>query len=394
MVLATVPFYFPGFRGGGKPVALRNLIAAMRGEFRFKVMTANHDLGDSRAYRGVRSNQWSAGDDCEAFYLDPHRDALRTMRENLARPDYDVLYLNTVFSRPFGIIPLLLRRCGAIAPAPIVIAPRGELAAGALAIKSRRKRSFLAAARALRLFDGARWQASGEQEARDIRAAVGVDAQIAVAPDVISPECKKWRPSSYRKERGRLDVIFFSRITPMKNLHLAIEALRDIKGDVTFTIAGPIDDAEYWKRCRKLMASLDANIRTDYVGPIATSEVSNCLAQHGLLLLPTAGESFGYVIFEALMAGCPVLISDRTPWRDLERSGVGWDLSLSRPDLMRAALQGCIDLDADEHSAMSQRAREFALAYMAREDSTASHAAMFRAVLGESPATRIAQMSA
>jgi glycosyltransferase involved in cell wall biosynthesis len=112
------------------------------------------------------------------------------------------------------------------------------------------------------------------------------------------------------------------------------------------------------------------------------------------LLLPTAGESFGYVIFEALAAGCPVLISDRTPWRDLDRSGVGWDLPLSRPDLIRARLQRCIDMDADEHRAMSHRAREFALAYIARENSTASHAATFRAVLGESQATSTARMSA
>jgi glycosyltransferase involved in cell wall biosynthesis len=389
VVLATVPFYFPGFKGGGKPVALRNLIGAMRGQFRFKVITANHDLGEQHPYRAVRSNRWIAGDDCETFYFDPHRGALRVMRENLARADYDVLYLNTVFSRPFGIVPLLLRRFGATTRAPIVIAPRGELAAGALAIKWYRKECFLAAARALGLFHGARWQASGEEEARDIRNAVGVDAQITSAPDVLSPESRKWRPASYHKERGRLDILFLSRITPVKNLHLAIEALRGLEGDVTFTIAGPVDDAQYWIRCQQLIASLGTRIRTDYIGPIASSEVSNCLARHGLLLLPTAGESFGYVIFEALAAGCPVLISDQTPWRDLERLGVGWDLSLRRPDLIRAALQRCVGMDADEHRAISHRAREFAVAYMAREDSTASHAAMFRTVLGEHPATRI-----
>ena len=118
VVLATVPFYFPGFKGGGKPVALRNLIVALRGEFRFKVMTANHDLGERHPYRAVRSNQWIARDDCETFYLDPHRDALPEMRENLSRTYYDVLYLNTVFSRPFGIVPLVLRRLGGIPSRP------------------------------------------------------------------------------------------------------------------------------------------------------------------------------------------------------------------------------------------------------------------------------------
>jgi glycosyltransferase involved in cell wall biosynthesis len=361
----------------------------LRGEFRFKVMTINHDLGERQSYRGVESNRWIAGEHCEAFYLDACRDALRTIREQLSSDDYDLLYLNTVFSRLFGIVPLMLRRFGAIARKPLVIAPRGEFASGALAIKSGRKKSFLAAARVLRLFDGAMWQASGAEEARDIRAAVGLGASIISTPDILAPEYRKSRPSSYRKVRGRLDILFLSRITPMKNLHLAIEALRGIEGKANFRIAGPIDDMQYWARCQKQIVSLDSHIRTEYLGPIAGSEVSNLLSRHGLLFLPTAGESFGFVILEALLAGRPVLISDRTPWRDLAQNGVGWDLPLSQLDRMREALQLCIDMDPESHHLMSVRAREFALSYIAREDSTPRHAAMFLAALGEPAAARI-----
>ena len=37
------------------------------------------------------------------------------------------------------------------------------------------------------------------------------------------------------------------------------------------------------------------------------------------------------MILEAWAAGLPVVISDRTPWRDLESQGVGWDLPLDNP---------------------------------------------------------------
>jgi len=389
VVLATVPYYLPGYKGGGKLIAVRNLVAALGDQFHFKVMTADRDLGDRNPYSRIASNHWLRGDRCEIFYLPKHRGWLGAIREQLSRTRYDLLYLNTVFSRPFGIVPLMLRRFGALARRPVVVAPRGEFAPGALAIKSARKRGFLALARTFRLFEGIVWQASEEHEARDIGAIVGLDAHVVVTSDPLSAEYRMWRPSRYCKERGRLDILFLARITPLKNLHLAIEALRGLEGDILFRIAGPIDDSQYWARCRKALASLGSHIHTDYLGPIATSDVSSCLGRHGLLFAPSAGESFGFVIFEALLAGCPVLISDRTPWRNLAEKGVGWDVPLERADLMRTILQQCVAMDARSHRAWSSRAREFALQFMARDNSAARNAALFRSVLDGHSAARL-----
>ncbi len=383
VVLTTVPFYVPGFKGGGKLVTVRNLVATLSSQFQFKVLTADHDMGDTQSYEGIPPNQWVANRNCEIFYADSRPGSLQSIREQLRQTDYDLLYLNTVFSRPFGIVPLLLRRLGLIVRRPIVIAPRGELAPGALAVKSRRKKTFLAAARGLGLFNGAMWQASGDEEAGDIRNIFGAGTRIAIAPDLLSAEYQSWRSSQYRKRPGHLDIVFLSRITPVKNLHLAIETLRGLDGSITFRIVGPIDDSQYWARCRKLIATLGSKIRIDYSGPIATSEVGNCLGRHGLFFLPTATENFGFVILEALLAGCPVLISDRTRWRDLPKKGIGWDVPLSRPDLMRATLRHCIAMDAQSHRSISNRAREFALDYLAHDDSAARNAAMFHSVLGE-----------
>jgi glycosyltransferase involved in cell wall biosynthesis len=46
------------------------------------------------------------------------------------------------------------------------------------------------------------------------------------------------------------------------------------------------------------------------------------------MLLPTLGENFGHSIIEALSAGLPVIISNRTPWKNLMVEGVGADLPL------------------------------------------------------------------
>ena len=40
------------------------------------------------------------------------------------------------------------------------------------------------------------------------------------------------------------------------------------------------------------------------------------------------GENYGHAIIESLLADVPVLITDRTPWRNLEAEGLGLDAVL------------------------------------------------------------------
>jgi len=43
-----------------------------------------------------------------------------------------------------------------------------------------------------------------------------------------------------------------------------------------------------------------------------------------LFLLPSHGENFGLSIAEALSNGVPALVTDSTPWMELNRVGAGW----------------------------------------------------------------------
>jgi glycosyltransferase involved in cell wall biosynthesis len=89
--------------------------------------------------------------------------------------------------------------------------------------------------------------------------------------------------------------------------------------------------------------------------------IPELISDHGLLFLPTQGENFGHSIIEALMAGCPVLISDRTPWRDLEQAGVGADIPLEHPERFVSFMQMMTDLDNKEFLPWSYRARAYGL---------------------------------
>ena len=103
-------------------------------------------------------------------------------------------------------------------------------------------------------------------------------------------------------------------------------------------------------------------------GEVAADEVPRALARNHVLLLPTRGENFGHVILESLLAGVPVLISDQTPWRDLERRGAGWDVPLAEPDRFRARLRALLEMDEGELERWSLGARRLGLAYTENAD--------------------------
>jgi len=135
--------------------------------------------------------------------------------------------------------------------------------------------------------------------------------------------------------------------------------LQGLSGEVSFDIYGPIEDAEYWNHCKKAIGALPSNIQVEYRGMIEHERVREVFSVHDLFLFPTLGENYGHVICEALSAGCPVMISDQTPWRNLRTKGVGWDIPLKEAEEFRAILQQCVDADGEWYSAISARAAEY-----------------------------------
>ena len=106
------------------------------------------------------------------------------------------------------------------------------------------------------------------------------------------------------------------------------------------------------------MRTLPPNINATYRGILPHNKVVQELSRHDLLFLPTLGENFGHVIVESLQAGCPVLIGEQTPWRNLEERGVGWDLPAKDFSAFREVLQHCIDMDNEEHRGMRSGAKD------------------------------------
>jgi glycosyltransferase involved in cell wall biosynthesis len=353
-------------------------------EYDFRVVTRDRDLGETRPYPGSPADSWTPIGRAEVCYLSPRNLSMRRLRTLLRATEYDAVYLNSFFSPAFTIKPLLLRRLGLVPRVPYILAPRGEFFPGALMLKGSKKRIYLDSVRALKLYRGITWQASSRYEEEYIRQWFGGRVPVIIAPNLPSVvrETEK-DPSRREKVAGRLKVVFLSRISRNKNLIGALTMLEGLRGEVHMNIYGPLEDRRYWERCRKHIDSLPRNVQVRYCGSVAHERVAGIMADHDLLLLPTQGENFGHVILEALLAGCPALISDRTPWRGLRDRGVGWDLPLEQPESFRAALQSFVEMDSRDHRTWSRRARAFGLERVQDHTVVNQHRKLFDCALTE-----------
>jgi glycosyltransferase involved in cell wall biosynthesis len=349
-VLVVTNHFLPGYRAGGPVRALANTIERLRHEIDFFVVTRDHDT-DGRPYHDVESRRWNVRDAATVYYAP--RLTLRVLRGCVRDSGCDVIWLNSFFARA-SLRLLAARRTGRI-DAPVLLAPRGEFSAGALSLKRRRKRTAVALLARLGWLEGINWIASSPAERDEIERTIG-PATTTCVPESVSPVSIAMSPVAAAKQPGRLRAVFASRIDAMKNLLFLIDALAGCPGAIDLDVIGPIDDGGYWEKCRQRIATLPDAIRVRHLGPMPHDRLMAQLPGYELMVLPTLGENFGHVVVEAWAAGCPVLISDRTPWRGLAGDAVGWDLPLDRTAWI-AALRACVAMGPGEHGVMRERSR-------------------------------------
>jgi glycosyltransferase involved in cell wall biosynthesis len=155
-----------------------------------------------------------------------------------------------------------------------------------------------------------------------------------------------------------------------------------LKGKVSLSIVGPIESEAYWDYCRSLIAGLPPAVTVSHLGELPHQEIAGVFSKHDLFLFPTRGENYGHVILEAMTGGCPVVLSDQTPWRNLTQAGVGWDLPLNDPQAFQAALQQCMDMEPEAFSELCSRAWRYGLERSLDSRAADLHSEMFRRVLG------------
>lgn len=371
IVLVFCDFYLPGYKSGGSMRTLINTIDRLGAEFDFRVVARDHDgKSDKTPYTEFPPNEWNRIGQALVRHLSKDRINISEFRKIIDDVSPDSIYLNSYFST-FTILPLLLRKMGKMKGLPMIVAPEGEISEAGLKLKSFRKSAFIKAATATGLYNDLLWKVTSEIEAEDTRQLNVRRPKIFIAPNLspktILPDFR--HDDKPKKVAGTARLVYLSRIHPVKNLDFLLDALSNVSGDVKLDIFGPVDaDEDYMETCRNLVDELSGSVSVTFKGGIEHSKVAQTLFEYEFFVLPSRTENFGHVFVEALAAGCPLVISDRTPWTGLEYKRIGWDIPLKDMGKWVEVLEHCVRMDEAEYASLSKAARDFAEKWLADDE--------------------------
>lgn len=345
-VLLFTDWYLPGYKAGGPISSCAHLVETIGDSIDFRIVCSDRDYLDSAPYRQIETGKWSETGKAMVLYLSPENQNFGSILEIIKEFSDAKLYINGLFSKSFSIFPLRAAyRLGREA----MVAPRGMLAPGALSLKGGKKRIYLAFAKSLGWFSKVHFHATDAHEAEHIRGHFIRKNKIDVIPNL--PAVPSGNGVLPQKNAGELEIVCVARIAREKNIHFALECLGKIPPDIKISIRfiGSVYDPAYSARCTKLAEAMPANIRVEFPGSIPPDEIQKEYQQAHLFFLPTLGENYGHAIIEALLSGTPVLISDQTPWRGLEESGLGADYSLKDSEKFTAFIEAVAKMDNSDY---------------------------------------------
>ncbi len=362
-ILVFLNYYLPGYKSGGPIRTIANLVDNLGEEFDFQIFTADRDSGDERSFQNIFVDTWQNVGKAKVFYSSPGPLNILKIRRIIDETNCEIVYLNSFFSFWFSILPLFLMKFGFAKKKKIILAPRGEFSEGALALKSLKKKIFICVSKMIGLHNGLKWHFSSEHEKEACIRIMGKERVLEfITASNMSPRIKMDLVDNEKvKTKGTpLRIIFLSRISPMKNLDYALKILKKLKCAVRFDIYGVIREENYWKECEKLISELPVNIKTEFKGSVENTEVISIIGKYDLFFLPTRGENFGHVIAESLSSGTPVLISDQTPWKDLDDEGAGWSIPLENEDFFVEKIERICEMANDQYLEMRKKVRIYA----------------------------------
>ena len=359
-ILVLIDWYVPGYKAGGQIRSCSNLVMQLKKYFNFMVLTRDTDLSADKPYENIISNKWTlVHDDVPIYYLSPNNLSYSNLKKLILSKDFNIIYLNSFFSFYFTLLPILIVK-GLKQNKKIVLATSGMLSEQALKIKPLKKKIFLALAKLFGIYKNITLVASSEIEKADVIKTMGSKATVIIGPNLAKPV--NMEKAERQKNPNELKLVYLSRIHPIKNLHKTLNYLLKIDKiyKVEFDIYGPVENKNYWARCQQLISALPSNITCNYKDEIHNDLIAEVYKKYHFSILPSESENFGYSIIESFVSSCPVIISDNTPWQELQAKFAGFDLPLNKPEQFVEALEKICKMDQHEYNKWSDGAYAFA----------------------------------
>lgn len=336
-ILIFCDWFSPAFKAGGPIRSIVNLVDRFKYEYDIYVFTSDRDLNEHQPFVDINTEQWVEQDGYKIYYHSPGQMTYKKVKSVIADINPDKIYLNSMFSNM--ILPLM----AASRSKKIIMAPRGMLRSSALAVKFIRKYFYLTLLRTFNVEQYIIFHATSEDEKKDILRIFPKATRIIEAFNL--PVAVSDLLTEQLKNVGELKMIFVGRIHPIKNLLFLLESVKKVNGKISLVIIATKDDDAYWTSCEKQISILQQRIEISLYLDTPHHQIKPLLQTAHLFVLPTEGENFGHAIFEALAVGCPIVISNQTPWIDLQAKKAGIELPLGNATKFSEAIQYFVDMD-------------------------------------------------
>jgi len=363
-VLIFIDWFLPGTNSGGPVRSYVNLIDHFEDDFTFYIVTRNLDYLSKSQYKNTIPDNWNKlNEHTNVYYISPGELKINTIRKIYKHFDADLVLVNGIYSFYFSILPVLISRKRR---QPTVVSARGMLSPQAFCVKRIKKKLFLRLSRFLNLYKNVVFHATNEFESECIKQIIGHDSNVIIAPNLP----RKFKITNYTKAKKESPVRFvnISRISQEKGTLKLLQILKMITYPVIIDVYGPVYDFKYWEKCKKVISILPNNIQFSYKGQLASDEVIEVLPNYDFFVMLSEGENFGHSILEALAVGLPVLISNMTPWRNLESHKIGWDVDTDIDNNIINAFNTAINMDHEEYNLWSFSAMEYSKEFINNVD--------------------------
>lgn len=112
---------------------------------------------------------------------------------------------------------------------------------------------------------------------------------------------------SIAKKDNKLNIVYVGKINKRKNIILTQKSLKKLRKsgmDISFTIAGDIDDIKVFKSIMKYN-------NTNYVGKMNKNELLELYRKNDIFIMPSHTETFGITYVEAMSQGLPVIYTKK-----------------------------------------------------------------------------------
>jgi glycosyltransferase involved in cell wall biosynthesis len=199
---------------------------------------------------------------------------------------------------------------------------------------------------------------AANRDTLNIVEALGCKNASLMCDTAISTEYYAQGPRSFKERNGAIRLLWVGRMLTRKALPLALDALKEVCGDVTLTIAGDGVDP---RTVHQMIRNRNLQQRVSWKGSRLTqTELRTAYAEHDAMLFTSLRDSFGSQVLEAMAMGLPIITLDLHGAHDWVPDGASLKVPVGTPEETVRNLAGTIE--------------EYALLSPARRNQMSTHA--------------------